>query len=325
VGPELEPEAPDRLLLINGRVTQLVCTSALADEAEVPLSQWQAPATAPQLLLLALVDEEHGVVTFPGVLAASKFVDEVRQSNTDAAPLVELPLEQFGGGLERLLHWVTLLSAEAIPRVGFKDSAPELPADLLSRIQGWVRKTLAALASPPQPAFALMVGAARSAGRPADEVRLINPLVEVDAQGVAKAIAVCPTPTLLAEGPLAEVQIWRGEELLWRQQATSNRPIEGPIAWPLRPMDLEDRFIIRLRPYGAPVGSNACIIIGIFGNEDPVENETRIRECLNDMPQTLAEIEVGRSSLNSLVTRELLARLLENKLLQLPRAEKQEI
>ena len=121
VGPELEPEAPDRLLLINGRVTQLVCASALADEAEVPLSQWQAPATAPRLLFLALVDEDHCVVSFPGVLAASRFVDEVRLAKAEAIPLVELPVARFGGGLERLLRWVTVLSTEALPRSSLKN------------------------------------------------------------------------------------------------------------------------------------------------------------------------------------------------------------
>lgn len=280
VGPELEPEAPDRLLAINGRVTQLVCASALADEAEVSLSHLQDPAMAPQLLLLALVDEDHGVVTFPGVLAASRFVDEVRQSNAEAAPLVELPVKKFGGGLERLLRWVTLLSPEALPRAGFRENSEEPSEDLLSRIQDWVRETLASL--PPQPA--LRVSGARSGGKAA-EVRLINPLVEVDQQGVAKAMAVCSTPTLWAEGPLAEVQIWRGEELLWRLQATSTSPIEGPISWPLASIEPNEQLLVRLRPYSTSVSCQASFVLVAteFQNQ---ELDVEILEALAGRKQT---------------------------------------
>ena len=77
VGPELNPEDPDRLLALNGLATHLLCASPLADVVEVPLNHWRKTATAPQLLLLAQVDEDAGVVHFPGVLDARAFVAEV--------------------------------------------------------------------------------------------------------------------------------------------------------------------------------------------------------------------------------------------------------
>ena len=74
VGPELEPDEPERLLMLDGRCTQMICSSPLADELEVSLASWREATTAPQLLLAAVVDEDQGVVHFPGVVDAAAFV-----------------------------------------------------------------------------------------------------------------------------------------------------------------------------------------------------------------------------------------------------------
>ena len=44
VGPELEPDEPERLLMLDGRCTQMICASPLADELEVSLASWREAA-----------------------------------------------------------------------------------------------------------------------------------------------------------------------------------------------------------------------------------------------------------------------------------------
>ncbi|MEB3331384.1 MAG: hypothetical protein VKI83_02675, partial [Synechococcaceae cyanobacterium] len=118
IGPETDPEEPTRLLALNQKATQLLCSSPLQEEVAVPLACWRDQSTAPQLLLLAQVDEENGVVQFPGVLEAQAFIAEVHRRNAAEQQTIELPETLFRGGLERLLRWLTLLEPEALPRAG---------------------------------------------------------------------------------------------------------------------------------------------------------------------------------------------------------------
>ena len=72
-------------------------------------------ATAPQLLLAALVDEENDVVWFPGVLTGQEFVAAAK-SSPRLGDQVLLEPESFGGGLDRLFTLVQLLDPAALPR-----------------------------------------------------------------------------------------------------------------------------------------------------------------------------------------------------------------
>ncbi|MEB3332607.1 MAG: hypothetical protein VKI83_08960, partial [Synechococcaceae cyanobacterium] len=143
VGPEIRPEDPDRLLAIGGRATQLLCASSLAEEVVVPLRVWEQTASAPQLALLALVDEENGVVEFPGVLEAEAMVAELRKLSDRGQETPGLPVTLFEGGLERLLRWVRLLAPEALPRMGRSGSAAmdqDAGGSRLAAIMEWVEQ-----------------------------------------------------------------------------------------------------------------------------------------------------------------------------------------
>ena len=54
-------------------------------------------------------------------------------------------------------------------------------------------------------------------------------------------------PTLFIREPLAEIHLARGDTLLWRSPA----PLEGPLAWPLAPLQPQQVVTLRLRPLGA--------------------------------------------------------------------------
>lgn len=168
LGPDNEPEDPAKLLSLNRFAVQLAITGIAGDRVEVATSCWQQAATAPQLLLCAAVDTENDVVHFPGVLTAQEVVAAVRQlpaTALETTNAVELELERFKGGIDRLLSLVQLLDLEALPRQALLPVATASLAAGVVAIADWLSGQLAdgltALGGTLRPASA---GAFRSAG-----------------------------------------------------------------------------------------------------------------------------------------------------------------
>ena len=65
------------------------------------------------------------------------------------------------------------------------------------------------------------------------------------------------TPVLLAEGPLNELRLEQGDQVLWQQRASSTQAIEGAVAWPIRPLKPGEVITLKVRPRGAPGGDFA--------------------------------------------------------------------
>ncbi|MFM7550162.1 MAG: hypothetical protein ACKO8I_15120 [Cyanobacteriota bacterium] len=118
LGPELDPADPARLLAVNHLAVQLVCAPLLADQVAIPLSFWRTAATAPQLLLLAAVEDENGWVHFVGTLTAQEFVALAPEGIPSEDGLL-LPVARFPGGLSRFLSLVRLMQPEALPRLAY--------------------------------------------------------------------------------------------------------------------------------------------------------------------------------------------------------------
>jgi len=95
----------------------------------------------------------------------------------------------------------------------------------------------------------IAAGGSRSSG--GLYVCVITPRTEVDPQGQARAAVALPRPTILAAGPLNEVRIDRGGQVAWRKLASSTAAIEGPIDWPLDPVQPGESLTLLLRPRGA--------------------------------------------------------------------------
>lgn len=309
IGPELDPEEPDRLLAINGRATQLLCVSSMVDVVEVPTEPWQVSEKAPQLLLLAQVDEDQGLVQFPGVLDGAAFVTEVHRQKVQEDATVELPLELFQGGLERLFQWVTLLEPEALPRGGVS-SATSTPAfDPLAGLQEWLSELLSSPALIPLPVLG-------TRGSSVHEVRLITPQVQLADDGLAFAEAVCSTPSIWADSPLAEVVIEQEGKVVWQQLATRRNPIEGPIAWPLAALEPGQQLTIRLRPWGGPGGAYAVLSLKAADSAALQNGEEGIRRKLEKNQPTNQRIKAESGEEDPAATAEVQARLclaLKNK------------
>jgi len=65
------------------------------------------------------------------------------------------------------------------------------------------------------------------------------------------------TPVLMALGPLNEIRIEKGDQVLWQQRASSTKAIEGVIPWPIKPLEPGEQITLRVRPRGASGGDFA--------------------------------------------------------------------
>jgi hypothetical protein len=140
LGPETAAEDDDRLLNLNRFGLQLATAGFSADQIAIDAKPWAEIATAPQLLLAALVDEENAAVWFPGVLTGQEFVAAARGSTRQGDQLWLEP-GVFGGGLERLLTLVQLLEPQALPRLALT-SAPTVAAGSVVAVIDWLRGQL---------------------------------------------------------------------------------------------------------------------------------------------------------------------------------------
>jgi hypothetical protein len=302
VGPELEPEAPERLIAIQGLATQLLCVSSLAEEVLVPLGPWSQEATAPQLALLAQVDEENGVVEFPGVIDAAGLITEIQKNRSADPEAIELPVRLFNGGLERLLRWVKLLDPEVLPRAGLATSNSEGADDLLASLQQWLAQLLSSPTLIPLPVLGTRGGSV-------PVLRLITPQVQRAEDGSAFAEPVCSTPTIWADAPLAEVVIVNDGKVVWQQLAKRHNPIDGPIAWPLVALQPGQEITIRLRPWGAPGGAYAVLRLTAAESAALQNREEAIRRLLNENQETDQRTRAMSCADDRAVTSEVRARL----------------
>lgn len=163
LGPELDPEEPSRLLSLNGFAIQLAITGLSSDHVSVELAPWHLAGSAPQLLLVAAVDEETSVVHFPGVLTGAEFL-QATGSGAETNGGIELDLAVFQGGVERLLVLVQVLEPQALPRLALQASPPgQVVVKMIDWLSGRIDSALAGLGAELVPVTA---GAFRSGGLP---------------------------------------------------------------------------------------------------------------------------------------------------------------
>ena len=140
LGPETALDDAQRLLSLNRFAVQLATAGVLADALDVDARPWAREATAPQLLLAALVDEENAVVAFPGVLTGEEVLQLARQGERRDGSLVLDPLA-FRGGVDRLLSLVQLLEPEALPRLALSPAEMASTAPVVA-VLDWLRGQL---------------------------------------------------------------------------------------------------------------------------------------------------------------------------------------
>jgi hypothetical protein len=95
------------------------------------------------------------------------------------------------------------------------------------------------------------------------EICVLAPQVGSDGSGRASAMVPLSRPTIFAAGRFAEMRIEQQGRVLWQRLATGDQPLEGPIPWPLAPIQPGENLLLRLRPSGAPSSDFAAI--GLIG------------------------------------------------------------
>jgi len=153
------------LLILNRFALQLVSGGIAADQIAVDVSPWADQASAPQLLLSALVDEENAVVAFGGVLTGTEFVALAGTAERRGDQLL-LETETFQGGIERLLTLVQLLEPDVLPRraLASNPSAGRAVIAVADWLQGHLDEILSALGGVLMPAAVGLRSAAAISG-----------------------------------------------------------------------------------------------------------------------------------------------------------------
>ena len=140
------------------------------------------------------------------------------------------------------LQLLVLLLGGAAPAVVWAQGSAAPPSSLMGRIRTFLGV---------QPR-SVSVGGTRSGV--AQSVCLLSPgPIEPSRSGPAVRV-LDPRPQLVLGTPLNEIEIRRGETVLWSQLASSKAPISGSIPWPLPPLAAGEQLELAMRPKGAAGG-----------------------------------------------------------------------
>ena len=99
-------------------------------------------------------------------------------------------------------------------------------------------------------------------------------------------IALVPLrrPTLFVREPLAELRLEEGDATLWRFAPPPGSAFEGPLAWPLPPLQANQSVTLRLRPLGAEADQVATIRLQAAPSQRLEAGEALLRSLLSGPP-----------------------------------------
>ena len=287
LGPELDLNNPKRLLILNRFAIQVVTAGITTDEISIPLENWFRAGAAPQILLAAQIDEENNVVSFPGVLTGEEF-KQLFSDQLNNQKEVSLSVNEFKGGVDRLLSFVRLLEPSAITREGFTNKADWSWVPITKKIKSSLSIAavgVAAIVLGPQ-IFKprLLGGVAMLSGDPIEITTytrsyqglvkgsdqeepsitacLLSPAFVKDKENSnAISLLSIDKPLIFSMDPLNEIKISRKGNILWSQSATIGKRIRGSIPWPIEPIKAGEKLVLSIRPKGASFGEEANIIL----------------------------------------------------------------
>lgn len=147
------------------------------------------------------------------------------------------------------LQLLALLVVAAAPAVVWAQGNGAPPSSLMGRIRTFLGV---------QPR-SISVGGSRSGA--AQSVCLLAPgPIQLTPNGPVVRV-LDPQPTLVLGTPLNEVEIRRGETVLWSKLTSSKAPISGSIPWPLAPLQAGEQLGLAMRPKGAAGGDWGVVIL----------------------------------------------------------------
>ena len=273
----------DCVFEINNFSIQVVYTGITSDHIIVPLKRWYKLNDSPQIILAASIDEENNIIFFNGIITAKEFINIFLERNAKNQTF-ELSLNEFKGGINRLLSFVQILDSKALSRSGLTSKLNSHDS-LLKKI-GFSRRNISigvlVLGS-------IIFGPAilkprisyNLASIKLSEVEILSNTRGNDVNSIYPKLCILSPylspsksnkiqvsniffdkPIIYTPDPLNEIIISKNGKVLWSKKGLSiNERILGPINWPIDPLKPNEEYMLSLRPKGIPSGEFGNILI----------------------------------------------------------------
>ena len=275
LGPVLNLNDPSRSIILNKFDIQITTSSLISDETTFSLKNTKIEGKGPQLILAAQVEEDSKIVYFKGVLTSNE-LEEIIDKKDIRRDELNISLDSFTGGIDRLFRLIRLLDTEAIPRLNLvSKSNLKIFTELKRKIKigSFIAiGSLSAILFGPELFRPKLIGSIATLTPQSFEVNsftrsssekksicLLTPTISRGEDNILRALIKIDKPTIYSLKPLNEIKIIKDNKILWRRIASSNQKIEGPINWPLESIKRGDKFKLSLRAEGTTLGSEINI------------------------------------------------------------------
>ena len=271
----------DCIFEINNFFVQVVFTGINSDQIEVPLNRWYKLNESPQIILAASIDEENNIVFFNGIITAKEFINIFLERNAKNKSF-QISLEEFKGGINRLLSFVQILDSQALSKEGIRRNKDFLES--LLKKSGLSRKNISiALAAAGVIIFGPSIFRPRMlanvASIPISQIEitgykrgidnqkkfnlcLFTPKIINDNSNSPKTVYTSINqPLIFSPDPLNEISISKNGKILWSKNSTFDKKIKGPISWPITPINPNEEYLLTIRPLGTVLGESAKFIL----------------------------------------------------------------
>ena len=256
----------DCLVEINKFYIQIVITGISSDEAIIPLKRWYQRNSAPQLILAMSIDEENGLIEFPGLITEKEFKKLIKEPNPKNK-YVNIPINSFKGGINRLLSMIQILDLEALSREGLRES--KIRINLLDNLIFHRKKLslglliLAGIFATPSLFIPRLVYnlASISANklepiytRSSSEennikICLLSPNSSFD--GTKNIVNLSfDKPLIFPKTKVEKIIISKNGEIIWSREINSNKKSYKPIQWPIKPVEPNEEYLISFAQNG---------------------------------------------------------------------------
>ena len=300
LGPVLDINNPKRLLSFNRFAIQVVTTGMTSDEVSIPLDDWYRVGAAPQILLAAQIDDENNVVYFPGVLTGSEVKELVSTRFNNRQQEISLAVDEFKGGVDRLLSFVRLLEPSAITREGLTNEIEWSWEPVIKRIKtglSIVAFGAGAIILGPEIFRPKLIGgvamlsgdlietSSTTRGEEKDsevnlrKICMITPIPIKEKNTDQIANISIDKPLIFALDPLNKLTITRNGNKLWGLSGKSEKRIKGPIPWPIEPIEAGEKLLLNITPGGFSYNEKATIIL----QANPEDSLQKLDNVINSL------------------------------------------
>jgi hypothetical protein len=256
----------DCLVEMNKFYIQIVITGISSDEAIIPLERWYKKNSAPQLILAMSIDEENGLIEFPGLITEKEFKALIKEPNPKNK-YVNIPINSFKGGINRLLSMIQILDLEALSREGLRES--KIRINLLDNLI-FHRKKLS---------LGLLIIAGIFVSPSLFKPRLVYNLASISANKLESSytrssseennIKICllspnssfdgtknivnlsfDKPLIFPTTKVDKIIISKNGEIIWSKKINFNKKLYKPLQWPIKPVEPNEEYLISFAQNG---------------------------------------------------------------------------